>query len=217
MKLGLRVATAGAAVLFVVGAAACGNPESATNVSSSAAPSTVTVTADAEPTTVTVTAQPTETSQPSAEPGGSCTLADLSIALGEPSGAAGSAYFALTFTNTSFAPCSLEGFPTVAYVTGDDSHQVGAAAAEDGDKGAAVSLKPGDHASAQLQEVNVLNFPEDVCTPTAVTGLRVTLPGGNTGSDSAFVPQNDTTGCAAETLPGGQFQMSVQAITTKAD
>lgn len=218
MNRGLRIATAGAAVLFIVGVSACGNPDTVGSTSSTLAASTVTVTdtATAQPDTVTMTAQPTEsTTALATDAGGKCTLADLSISLGEPSGAAGSVYYALTFTNTSFTTCTLEGFPQVAYVAGDDSKQVGGAAAENGDAGTTVTLKPGEHAAAALQEVDVLNFPEDVCTPTAVTGLRVTLPGGAADSDSAFVPQDNTTGCAAETLPGGQFQMSVQAISTK--
>src|SRR5690606_39509206 len=84
----------------------------------------------------------------------------------------------LTFSTTVFEPCTLEGFPEVAYVAGDDNHQVGAAAAENADAGPAVTLKPGEPAVANLQEVTVQNFPEDVCDPTPVTGLRVSLPGG---------------------------------------
>lgn len=216
MRLGLRFATAAAAVACVAGIAACGNPNTTDDLSPAADTATVTVTSTAEvPTTVTVTAEPatsTTATTSGASDDGHCTLATLNVALGEPEGAAGSAYFPLTFTNTGFEPCTLEGFPEVAYVAGDDNHQVGAAAAENGDAGPAVTLKPGEQAVANLQEVTVQNFPEDVCDPTPVTGLRVSLPG---GEDAAFIPQQDRTGCASEELPGGQFQMSVQSIAAQ--
>lgn len=218
MRLGLRIATAAAAVACVAGMAACGNPNSSADLSPAADTATVTVTSTVDqPTTVTVTAQPTGTTTGTTTGEGAddghCTLATLDIALGEPEGAAGSSYYPLIFTNTGFQPCTLQGFPGVAYVAGEDSHQVGAAATQNGDAGSAVTLNPGEHATANLQEVTVQNFPDDVCDPTAVTGLRVSLPGSE--DDAAFVPQQDRTGCAAEELPGGQFQMSVQAIGTE--
>lgn len=210
MRLGLRIATAAAAVAWVAGIAACGNPNTTADLTPAADTSTVTVTSTVDhATTVTVTAQPTATTTAESAADGHCTLATLDISLGEPAGAAGSSYYPLIFTNTGFQPCSLEGFPQVAYVAGDDSHQVGDAAAQDGEAGPAVTVKPGEHAVANLQEVTVQNFPEDVCDPTAVTGLKVSLPG---SEDAAFVPEQDRTGCAAKNLPGGQFQMSVQAI-----
>jgi hypothetical protein len=211
MRLGLRIAAAAAAVAMVAAVAACGNPNTTADLTPAADTSTVTVTTTVDhPTTVTV--QPTETTAASASDG-HCTLATLDISLGEPEGAAGSSYYPLIFTNAGFQPCTLQGFPQVAYVAGDDSHQVGDAATQDGEAGAAVTLKPGEHAVANLQEVTVQNFPQDVCDPTAVTGLKVSLPGDD---DAAFVPQQDRTGCAAKNLPGGQFQMSVQAIGVNA-
>jgi len=214
MRLGLRIATATAAVAFVAGIAACGNPNSAADLTPTADTATVTVTSTVDqPTTVTVTAPDQAATQTTGQTAGDghCTLATLNVSLGEPEGAAGSSYYPLTFTNTGFQPCTLEGFPEVAYVAGDDSRPVGAPATQNGDAGAAVTLKPGERAVANLQEVTVQNFPADVCDPTPVTGLRVSLPGSD---DAAFVPQQDRTGCAAKELPGGQFQMSVQAIAT---
>jgi hypothetical protein len=213
MRLGLRIATAAAAVAMVAGIAACGNPNTTADLTPQADTATVTVTTTVDhPTTVTVTAQPAETPGESAADG-HCTLATVDVSLGEPEGAAGSSYYPLIFTNAGFQPCTLQGFPQVAYVAGDDSHQVGDPATQDGEAGAAVTLRPGEHAVANLQEVTVQNFPENVCDPTAVTGLKVSLPGSD---DAAFVPQQDRTGCAAKNLPGGQFQMSVQAIGANA-
>lgn len=212
MRYGLRMAAGCAAVVAALIVAGCGNPETASNVTPSAVTSTVTstATATAAPTTVTVTDTATATPTSAARtPGGPCAITDLGVTLGAPEGAAGSSYSALTFTNTSFTSCTVSGFPTVAYVTGADSTQVGAVAAQDGAKGAAVTLKPGQSAAAQLQQVTVQNFPEDVCKLTDVTGLKVSLPGAD---GAVFVPQADRQGCAATELPGGQFQMSVQAL-----
>lgn len=144
--------------------------------------------------------------------GSVCRTADLSITLGKPGAAAGSTYYPLVFTNTGSTACTLHGFPGVSYVAGDDGHQVGAPAAWVGDKGRAVTVEPGKTATAQLQEPNVHNFPDDVCDPTPVRGLRVYAPG---DTRAAFVPQDGAVGCAAKSLPDGQFQLAVKAITAR--
>lgn len=210
MRFNSRVVLAAGAVAGLAVLAACGDPNVANTATPAAVTTTVTATATetAAPTTVTVTATPASTSA-STGAGGQCVIADLNVTLGQAGGAAGSTYSPLTFTNTGFEPCTIAGFPTVAYVAGADLQQVGGAAAPDGEKGAAVTLKPGQSASAQLQQVTVQNFPEEVCKLTDVAGLKVSLPGSD---EAAFVPQADRQGCAAKELPDGQFQMSVQSI-----
>ncbi|MEU7819020.1 DUF4232 domain-containing protein [Pseudonocardia sp. NPDC049154] len=136
-----------------------------------------------------------------------CPTASLRITLGAGDAGAGSSYRPLVFTNTGGTTCQLRGFPGVSYVTGDDGHQVGPAAAMSGERGGEVRLGPDGSAAAQLQLVNVQNFDAATCRPTPVRGLRV-YPPGNT--QSAFVPF-ETTGCAAEQLPGNQ--LSVQTMT----
>lgn len=138
-----------------------------------------------------------------------CTTSELTITLGQAGGAAGSNYYPLIFTNTGSRECTLQGFPGVSYVTGDSGKQVGGAASRQGDKGPVVTLSPGASASAQLQEVNVQNFPADVCKPVSTRGLRVYPPG---ETHAAFVPQPNGLGCQADPLPDGQFQLSVRSI-----
>jgi hypothetical protein len=134
-----------------------------------------------------------------------CRSAGLTVSLGAPEGAAGSVYRLLIFTNTGDQDCELTGFPGVSYVTGDDGHQVGAAAERVGDRGAAVHIAPGGTASAQLQLVNVGNYDPAVCHPTPVRGLRVYPP----GETSALFVAAGGTGCAG--TPGQQ--LTVKTIT----
>jgi hypothetical protein len=170
-------------------------------------------TSAAPPVTVTVTASPPEQSAAppatapesvaaSVEPGGPprCTTAELRATLGAGDAAAGSVYRPLLFTNSAARTCALRGFPGVSYVGGDDGHQVGPAAQEVGDRGGAVTLRPGGQAAATVQFVQVANFDAAVCRPTPVRGLRVYPPG---DTASLFVAA-DGTGCAG-TPPGPQL------------
>lgn len=198
-----RLAAAG---LFLALAAGCG---------SGSAPSTTTSAPNASPTateTTSATAAPTRPPNQTTGGGGGggsgspmCTTEHLQISLGPSEGAAGSVYRTVIFRNTGSVTCHLGGFPGVSYVAGSDSHQVGAAAAMSGDRGADVQLAPGGTAGAAVQMVNVANYDAAACRPTAVDGVRV-YPPGNTGSQ--VVPLQ-TTGCAGSP-PGNQ--LTVQAM-----
>ena len=189
----------------------------ATGCSTSSTPSTPASTAPPEPApvTVTVTAPPPEQSAAppasapeSVPPGGTprCTTAELRATLGTGDGAAGSVYRPLVFTNTGARTCALRGFPGVSYVTGDNGQQVGPAAQEVGDRGGAVTLRPGGQATTTVQFAQVANFDAAVCRPTPVRGLRVYPPG---DTASLFVAA-DGTGCAG-TPPGPQLTVRTVA------
>jgi Protein of unknown function (DUF4232) len=176
------------------------------------------------PATVTVTAPaPAATAEPGTPAGGSgsdtgsgagagavprCTTAELRATLGDGDAGAGSTYRPLLFTNTGGRTCELRGFPGVSYVTGDGGEQVGPAAAESGQRGDQVVLRPGGQAAAVVQFVQVANFDAAVCRPTPVRGLRVYPPG---DTAALFVPAEGT-GCAG--TPPGQ-QLSVQTVTAR--
>jgi hypothetical protein len=100
--------------------------------------------------------------------------AEPMVTLGPASGAAGSAYRPLVFTNTGSRTCELREFPGFSYVAGDDGHQVGPAARMSGERGAQVPIPPGGSAAAELQLVQVRNVDPGVCRPTPVRGLRMT-------------------------------------------
>jgi hypothetical protein len=111
----------------------------------------------------------------------------------------------LVLTNGGPGTCELRGFPGVSYVTGDDGHQVGPAAAFDGARGGAVVLAPGRKATARLRLVDVGVFDAATCRPTAVRGLRIYPPGSTT---SLFVPLEGR-GCAGDP---GRPQLTVATL-----
>ncbi|WP_037075432.1 DUF4232 domain-containing protein [Pseudonocardia spinosispora] len=132
-----------------------------------------------------------------------CHSAMLALSLGRGGGAAGSVYQSLRFTNVSGKTCTLQGFPGVSYVTGDNGTQVGEPAVRVGTKGDVVTVAPGATASVELGMVNVGNYDAAVCKPTPVKGLRVYPPN---ETASLFIPSPGT-GCAG-TPPGQQLKVT---------
>lgn len=151
-------------------------------------------------------ATPTAATTPPRPPS-RCTTGELTGSLGPADAGAGSVYLTIVFTNKGNRTCELAGYPGVSYVTGDDGHQVGPAAARTGPAGGVVSLAPGRSAAAKLQLANVQNFPEADCQPTAVRGLRVYPPD---ETSALFLPRNGL-GCA-KPPPGPSQQLQVQAV-----
>ncbi|HEU5033200.1 MAG TPA: DUF4232 domain-containing protein [Mycobacteriales bacterium] len=151
-----------------------------------------------------VAAQPQSGSAVSSTP--TCRTGDLSVRLGPAEGAAGSVYAPLVFTNTGTARCRLSGYPGVSYVAPGNGHQVGAAATRSAQHPAqAVVLAPGGHAAAVVQMVNVMNYPDRRCRPTATSGLRVYPPGNTAATYVAF--GRDRSACST-----GVAQLSVEAV-----
>jgi hypothetical protein len=136
---------------------------------------------------------------------GECKAADLSLSLGQGDAAAGTAYRPVIFSNHSSKTCTMQGFPGISYVTGDDGHQVGAAAVRVGNKGPVLTLAPNDRAQAQVGFTQVRNFETGVCKPTDTRGLRIYPPH---DTASMFLPLPGT-GCAGN--PPGQ-QLSVKTV-----
>jgi Domain of unknown function (DUF4232) len=196
---------AAAGVAVALGAAGCSGTTSGNSAGptvpsfNSTKPTTLSASPSSGPSTpppVSTTAeQPTEAAGP-----GECRSAELKLSIGRGEGAAGTVFRPLRFTNSGARPCTIQGFPGVSYVAGDDGHQVGPAAFREGTKGAPVSLAPGDTAFATVGFVQVRNFDPAVCKPTAIRGLRVYPPH---ETASLFLPLEGT-GCAG-TPPGNQL------------
>jgi hypothetical protein len=169
----------------------------------------------AAPTTPTSAAPPATSSAPGTAQAGQpqpapvagtsteCKVADLKLSLGGGDAAAGTAYRSVVFTNKGARTCTIQGFPGVSYVAGDDGHQVGPAAYRTGKKGPVITLKPGGTAFADVGFVQVRNFDASVCKPTAVRGLRIYPPH---EYNSMFLPAPGT-GCAG-TPPGNQLTVA---------
>ncbi|MGW4480919.1 DUF4232 domain-containing protein [Rhodococcus triatomae] len=135
-----------------------------------------------------------------------CTADELSLNLGRTDGSAGSVTVPLVFTNTGPRPCILYGFPGVSYVTAKDGTEVGAAATRSGSAGEPATVAPGGRATATVRAVQVENYPESECGPTAVAGLRVYAPDDSSGLFVAL----PGTGCV---LPGVD-QLQVTSVAS---
>jgi len=204
-KIGTGALIAGGAVVALL-LAGCND-----NVADSASPQVPSIPGSSNTQPLPTTSEPTTgTSQaqaqppaPSAAASNECKVADLNVRLGGGDAAAGTSYRALVFTNKGGRTCTIQGFAGVSFVAGDDGHQVGPAAYRTGDKGAVVTLKPGDSAFADVGFVQVANYDPGVCKPTEVRGLRIYPPH---DYDSMFLA-NPGTGCAG-TPPGNQLTIA---------
>ncbi|WP_433046712.1 DUF4232 domain-containing protein [Dactylosporangium sp. CS-033363] len=100
-------------------------------------------------------------------------------------GAAGSQYLWLILTNATSKTCTLEGYPGVSWVTGDNGQQVNQPAERDTSIAPKqLSLQPAQAAHAQIRSPQPGNFG-DSCKPIEIRGYRVYLPD-ETAAD--FVP-----------------------------
>lgn len=103
-------------------------------------------------------------------------------------GAAGSVILEIVATNSSTRSCVLKGVPRVFYAGNAKGIQLGAEAHQSGISTAtAVTLAPGESATAPLKETNAGNYP--ACTEAVAAGLRVYPPG---STDSLFISQTVT-------------------------
>lgn len=147
----------------------------------------------------------------SASAGGSaCATSGLKVAVdtAKSSGAAGSIYYPLDFTNTSASPCTLFGYPGVSFVTGQGGTQLGRAAHRNPVAPAAtVTLAPGAVAHATLQVAEAGNYDATQCKPVTAHWLKV-FPPDQTGAAYA----DFTTQACSARLPnniGSQLSISV--------
>jgi hypothetical protein len=199
------LSAAGASAALLLSACGGGTTTASSDTSSSAPSSSASpaATASSSPSTP---GSSSATGAPAPDPApdnGLCKAGDVALSLGQGDAGAGSAYRPLNIKNTSGKPCTIQGFPGVSYVGGDNGQQIGLPAFRSGEKGAAVKLNPGQSAAADIQFVQVRNFDPAVCKPTPVKGLRVYLPQ-ETASNFLADPG---TGCAGGNLPGNQLSV----------
>jgi hypothetical protein len=92
------------------------------------------------------------------------------------SGAAGTTFYKLNFTNLSGHACTLNGFPFL-YAVNLAAHQVGPTASfRTPPSPHLVRLANGKTATAALGIVDTGNFPPSACRPVTAAGLRVFPP-----------------------------------------
>jgi hypothetical protein len=105
-----------------------------------------------------------------------CHTGDLSVKTGTGGAAAGTYHTDLVFTDRSDRRCTLEGYPGVSWVTGDNGTQVNDPFERGSGVKKTITLSPGGQAHAVLVTHNALNYPADKCQPIDVRGYRVYPP-----------------------------------------
>ena len=105
-----------------------------------------------------------------------CHTGDVKLSLGESDGAAGTSYTPLIFKNVSGHTCTLYGFPGVAWVAGNDGHQVNVPFARTDAAKSTITLAAGAVAHATLATHDVGFFDAGQCKPVSVRGFRVYPP-----------------------------------------
>ena len=93
------------------------------------------------------------------------------------SGAAGTSYVPIDFTNVSGHRCDMFGFPGVSFVTGPGGSQIGDAASRQTAFGArTVTLASGGTAHAWVGIADAGNFPATSCAPVTAHWLKIYPP-----------------------------------------
>ena len=146
---------------------------------SATSPSSVPTPASPAPVSSAPAGPPSATPKPALA---ACRTAALRITIddSQASGAAGSTYYPLNFTNTSAAACGLYGYPGVSFAAAPagTGAQIGAAERRNGAFAkVAVRLAAGGTAHAWLQVTVAGNYPESTCRPVTARWLRVYPPG----------------------------------------
>jgi Protein of unknown function (DUF4232) len=154
-------------------------------------------TAPATASATTPAASTGQASSPRAAGPAPCATTDLQVRLGTSSGAAGSVYQAIDFTNIGAAACTLYGYPGVSLATTHPPSQIGAAAARNpSPPPKQVTLAPGAVAHAVAQITFAGNYPASTCRPTPASALLVYPPNLKT---SVPLPYRST-GCSSTTI-----------------
>src|ERR1700754_1685903 len=174
------------AILLV---AACTQTPNAAPASSAPGATTGAATPPTGAATPTASAAAPPASSSSAGPG-RCHSGGLSLALRGGGAAAGTQHEFLVFTNKSGGECTLDGYPGVSWVTGDQGTQVNDPFQRvDADRRTKVTLAPGGQANAVLITHTAENYPAATCKPVPVRGFRVYPPD---ETAAIFVPRTQT-------------------------
>ncbi len=179
--------------LVLLGGCATGAPPAPVTTTTVTVPASTSASTSASPSAV---ASSDGASSGDASTPPNCPTGQLGVRLGAAEGAAGSTVTPLVFTNSGSSTCQLRGFPGVSFVAGDDGHQVGPAATEDGARAGEVDLAPGQSAHALVRITDSRNLDNATCVPTTVRGLRI-YPPGDTAAAFVAAPQ---TACAQALL-----------------
>lgn len=175
----IAIAVGALAVTAGCGSGGSGGPGSVANTgtplphTSSPLPTgSATTTSSATPTATDTSSSPTS-SLPR------CVSSQLSLALGNGQGAAGTTYTPLVFTNSASKACELNGYPGVSFVDAS-GNLLGKPAGEDTGKVKPIKLSSGGSGYALLRQPNPGNYDPSACQQTTADRIRVYPPGERT-------------------------------------
>lgn len=143
-------------------------------------------------------------------PASQCPASALRVTVNKAkgSGAAGTSYVPLDFTNISSHSCDLYGFPGVSFVTGPGGSQIGSPASRQATFGSqTVPLASGVTAHAWLGIADAGNFPAASCQPVTAHWLKVYPP----DQTQALYTQFATTVCSKK-VTGGSTPLTILPI-----
>ncbi|MCS7480518.1 DUF4232 domain-containing protein [Umezawaea endophytica] len=198
-------ACAGVALLAACGSAPESSAGAPTPSNAAITPSTGASTPAATGTSTSGTAPSTQGAEKDA---GACTSAELAVTLGPSQGQNGmqKADTTFTLTNKGTRSCTLDGFPGVSFVTGDNGTQVGEPARRNEAPTQLVTLAPGAGAATFLLVTNAGAYSEAECAPVDVRGLRIYPP----GETAALFLEDATRTCS--TAPQGSSLLTVGPV-----
>jgi Domain of unknown function (DUF4232) len=176
VRRALTVAAAGCGGTFVAAlAAACGSQAAQ---SASAPPAASSSSAPSPSATPSGTKPSVKVGAPRM-PATQCPTSALRVTVNKAkgSGAAGTSYVPIDFTNISSHSCDMFGFPGVSFVTASRGSQIGSPASRQTTFGSqTVTLPSGGTAHAWLGVADAGNFPASTCHPVTAQWLKVYPP-----------------------------------------
>ena len=143
-------------------------------------------------------------------PASQCPTASLraTVNKSQASGAAGTSYVPIDFTNVSGHSCAMFGFPGVSFVTGPGGSQIGDAASRQTAFGArTVTLASGGTAHAWVGIADAGNFPAASCAPVTAHWLKIYPP----DQFAALYTRFTTTVCSKKSY-GGSTPLTVLPV-----
>jgi hypothetical protein len=124
------------------------------------------------------------------------------------SGAAGTSYVPIDFTNISGHSCAMYGFPGVSFVTGPGGGQIGSAASRQTTFGSqTVTLASGGTAHAWLGIADAGNFPPSSCHPVTAHWLKIYPP-----NQFAALYAKFTSLVCSKQITGGSTPLTVMPV-----
>ncbi len=173
----VTVAAVGCGGAFVAAlAAACGSQAAQ---SASSAPPAATTSSSPSPSATPSSSKPAVKVGAPRMPATQCPSAALRVTMNKTkgSGAAGTSYVPIDFTNISSHSCDMFGFPGVSFVTASGGSQLGTPASRQTTFGSeTVTLASGGTAHAWLGIADAGNFPASSCQPVTAHWLKIYPP-----------------------------------------